>query len=55
MIPSRSLQAEYEIRKYIEVVKSINFGVVKLSVKFGLCDCLVINLGQNINLSFLFY
>lgn len=55
MIPSRGLQAEYEIRKYTKVVKSISFGVVKLGVKFGFCDCLAINLGQNINLSFLFY
>lgn len=34
--PTRSLQADHEIRKYTEVVKSMSFGVVKLRFKSSL-------------------
>lgn len=55
MITTRSVQAEDEIKKYTEVVKSMNFRVVKLSFKLDLLIFQLCSLEQKVNLIFLFH
>lgn len=55
VITTRSVQAEDEIKKYTEVVKSMNFRVVKLSFKLDLLIFQLCSLEQKVNLIFLFH
>lgn len=55
VITARSVQAEDEIKKYTEVVKSMNFRVVKLAFKLDLLIFQLCSLDQKVNLIFLFH
>lgn len=55
VITARSVRAEDEIKKYTEVVKSMNFRVVKLSFKLDLLIFQLCSLDQKVNLIFLFH
>lgn len=55
VITARSVRAEDEIKKYTEVVKSMNFRVVKLSFKLDLLIFQLCSLDQKVNFIFLFH